>query len=493
MNAPPTRTAAESLEGIVTFVRRSLMFWKRATLIFLVVAMAAVPVVFLKPRIYKSETVVLYQETIRSSDITGGEPGGNENARRVGARLREMLLSRASLEPIVMDLPRYALIADRRGVVDAVDELRGHITFRAREGDTFEIGFEGQSPQEVQNVTRRLGDRIVADAASRRAEQAKALKEFLDAESERNKTTLRTNESELSRFLTLHPEFLPLTQPGAGKTMLPTAPAGSATLPPSATKDPVLYGLEQEAASIERQLRGSKGSAPASPAPAAPVENAEVAAARKDLADKLAVNTDKHPDVAAARARLRAAEAAAAKTAPPPPQVVEEKGVDRDSLEQRLVGLRRLISARRSGAASAVGSATPHLDTRGPAAVALEVEFRRLQREVEDLRERQRQLDDKQFKASITASSVMSDRNIQVSILDPAYLPAHPISKARSVTLATFLLAGLVLAVLVALISARLDDRIYERADLDLLELLPVVGVIPKDMRKGIRAKTARL
>jgi uncharacterized protein involved in exopolysaccharide biosynthesis len=481
----PTRTAAETVDAVVTFIKRSLAFWKRSTVVFLLVAMAAVPAVFLKARVYKSETVVLYQETIRSSDITGGE-GGGDNARRVGARLREMLLSRASLEPIVLDLPRYAQIADRRGMVDAVDELRGHISFRAREGDTFEIGFEGASPHEVQDVTRRLGDRIVQEAANRRAEQAKALKEFLDAESDRNKAALKTAEGNMGSFLALHPEFLPLTLPGAGKTAVPGA--ASALLPPApaGTKDPQLFAMEMEAASIDRQLRAARG-APVV-APQAPQESAELVAARKDLADKLAHFTPKHPDVVAAQARVRAAEAEqrklAAASPDPPPSGAKLSDADRENLETRLAILRRQIAVRRAGGPTAALAPVPSGSTvalgTGPTSVALEVEFRRLQREVEDLRERQRQLDDKQFKASITASSVLNDRNIQVSILDPAYLPAHPISKPRSTSLATFLAVGLILAILTALVSARLDDRIFQRADLEVLDMLPVVGVIPR-------------
>ena len=44
-----------------------------------------------------------------------------------------------------------------------------------------------------------------------------------------------------------------------------------------------------------------------------------------------------------------------------------------------------------------------------------------------------------------------------------------------------------VLAALVALISARLDDRIYQRADLEVLNILPVIGVIPRHVRRGSR------
>ncbi|HSO37038.1 MAG TPA: hypothetical protein VLT33_31150 [Labilithrix sp.] len=490
------KTAAETLEGILTFVRRSLMFWKRSILVFILVALAAIPGVFLKARVYKSEVVVQYQETIKSTDLTGGE-GSGENARRVGARLKEMLLARASLEPIVTDLPRYAAIADRRGMQDAVEELRGHISFKAREGDTFEIGFEGTNPAEVRDVTRRLGERIVQEAQSRRKEQGKATKDYLEAQSDQNKAKLRAADGALSSFLTLHPEFLPLTLPGGSAksvAALVVAPGGPA--PPPGTKDPVLFQLESEAKGIERQLRAASGAPPPAPAPAPASEGPEVAAARRDLAEKRAQFTDQHPDVVAARRRLALAIEADKKTATPPPPPPTGGGrlseADKDALEQRLAALRRSIQARRSGApppppvsvarpaGSAPGDTAPGGSAvPGSAAVAFEVEFRRLQREVEYLKDAQRQLDDKLFKADLNAGANTSDRNIQVSILDEAYLPVHPISKPRSTALATFLAAGIILAFLVALISARLDDRIYQRADLEVLDILPVIGVIP--------------
>ena len=491
------KTAAETLEGVLTFVRRSFMFWKRSSVVFLLVALASIPGVFLKARIYKSETVVQYQETIKSTDLTGGE-GSGENARRVGARLKEMLLSRASLEPIVADLPRYAALADRRGMQDAVDELRGHISFKAREGDTFEIGFEGLSPKEVQDVTRRLGERIVQEAASRRAEQGKATKEYLEAQSDQNKAKLRVADGNLSSFLTLHPEFLPLTLPGGGGKGLAVALAPSGLAMPPGTKDRVLFQMESEARNIERQLKaGSGGGAPA-PAPvAAPAEGPEVVAARKDLAEKRAQFTDQHPDVVAARRRLALAIEADKKAAVPAPVSAPPSGklseADKDALEQRLANLRRSIAARRAGLPTP-GATAPAPDGSSPAAipgspaVALEVEFRRLQREVEYLKDAQRQLDDKLFKADLNAGANTNDRNIQVSILDAAYLPVHPISKPRSTALATFLAAGLILAVVVALISARLDDRIYQRGDLEMLDILPVIGVIPR-ATPGVRRR----
>src|SRR5262249_24671463 len=108
----------EQFERAMTLLRRSRSFWRRGLAVFFVGICIVVPYVLTQPRSYRSETVILYQETIRSTDITGGE-GSGENARRVGARLREVLLSRASLEPIITDLHLY----DGSTQLDAVDEM----------------------------------------------------------------------------------------------------------------------------------------------------------------------------------------------------------------------------------------------------------------------------------------------------------------------------------------------------------------------------------
>ena len=497
--ARPTRTTREDVDRVGGMIRHGLSYWKRALLVFMVTALAAGPYSITRPRSYKSETVVLYQESIRSADITGGGgEGSSDSARRLGARLREALLSRASLEPIITDLHLYAGTVEKRGLVDAVDEMRKHVTFRAREGDTFEISFEGGYQDEVQEVTRRLGETIVKEAASRRSEQAKVLKEFVDAENERNKTDLKVKEGALANFLAVHPVF----KRAVGNEAL--LPAGSPTTP-SNPEEAALSALEARAARIDFQLRNAGKNPPSAPRPEAPKaappvpDSPEVIAARRDLGEKLAKFTDKHPDVLAARARLRTAEAAQAQAVAAAPTPAEPGGTnpepkanteeERETLRQQLAVLNAQIATRRAAARGASSAASAASAAATPTAVALEVEFRRLSREVIEGRERQRQLDEKQFKASITASSVMNDRNIQVSILDPAYRPTHAISKPRSTMLGVALAICLLLALLTMVISARLDDRIRERADLEQLDLLPVLGVIPRATSASTRKR----
>lgn len=496
-SAPTTR---DQIERGMLLVKRSLAYWGRALLVFVVGVALAVPFVFTRPRVFKSEEVILYHETIRSSDLTGGEGQSENTARRVGARLREVLMARASLEPIITDNHLFAKpgqTLDRRDLVDAVDDMRKRITFRAREGDTFEISYQGGTAQEAQEVTRRLGECIVQEAATRRSEGANALKEFLQKESDQNNAKLRIDEAEFAKFTSLHPALAARLQ---GQNPTPSGPQRAASTP----SDPILAGLESRAARIDRQLRAAAGQPPPPPKPVPvytpPPDSPELIAARKDLADKQARYTDKHPDVAAARTRLRTAEAAQAAAVAsaeaahaaavaaaqvhddPPPK----NAADEDALKKELAELQNQIAWRRAGltapkaGADASAPPAPSGEPQLGGDVALEVEFRRLQREVNEGRERQRQLDEKMFKASMTASSVMNDRNVTVSVLDPAYLPTGPISKSRTSLLATLLIVCAALAFGTALLFAKLDDRIYDSFDLNQLDVLPVLGSIPR-------------
>jgi hypothetical protein len=161
--------------------------------------------------------------------------------------------------------------------------------------------------------------------------------------------------------------------------------------------------------------------------------------------------------------------------------------MDEAALRKELASLDAQIAARRAKLATGAGvvvdaGARPASPRGANNPVELEVEFRRLQREVEDGRDRQQKLDQRLFRASIAASSVENDRNSQVSVLDPPYLPVRPVSKSRSMTLAGLLAVCLLLAIGTTVLSANLDDKIYDRRDLERLDVLPVLGAIPKQL-----------
>ena len=102
----------------------------------------------------------------------------------MGVRLRELLYSRASLEPIIHDLNLYPDRVIRGEPIEAIEEMRKAIAFKAElDGDTYVISFTGSS-----HCRRRTSRNVWVIASSseaerRREDKAKTLKEFLATES----------------------------------------------------------------------------------------------------------------------------------------------------------------------------------------------------------------------------------------------------------------------------------------------------------------------
>src|SRR5436190_14374370 len=144
-------TARDWVDRALTIARRALAFRRRAAVVFVVVATLGIVGAIKRQRVYTSETLVLYRETIRGSDL--GTEMGHDPARKLGMRLKEMLFSRTSLQQIIDDFHLYATLVRDRGYVDAVDEMRTNISFRVRDGDTFGLSFTADSPKVAQKVT----------------------------------------------------------------------------------------------------------------------------------------------------------------------------------------------------------------------------------------------------------------------------------------------------------------------------------------------------
>ena len=485
------RLARDRLDRMISILGRSLRFYRMALLTVALGGALSVVYAVKRPRVYKSETLILYRETIRTSAL-GEESVSGDPARKLGMRLKEMVLSRTQLQQIIEEFKLYPAIVDDRGYVDAVDEMRNHIAFRVRDGDTFGLSFEAGEPKLVQAVTARLAEALIEANSKHRVEQATVTKDFLDTESERLEGELKVKETELAKFLAAHPEFAKEGATGAMRQA--KAPIG-----PAAAKDPNLLALEREAARIETRL-GVPQRKPAGPIiESKPVQEAEadLAAAQRDLADKQAHLTDQHPDVLAARAHVKAAELRVQRVralesndpAPPPQEGLDEhERADLESALQR-INVEILTYRSRSRRAAAKPGVSDESESAQSAAganriVAIETEWTRINREVADARQRRIQLEDKQFKASIAASSVSSERNAQITIVDPATLPTHPAKPGRATVAGAGIMASLLLALGLALGRALLDDRIYDRVDIEKLDLLRLVAVVPRSTKR---------
>ncbi len=470
------RELDEQIDRFNAFIRRARRFWLAVPIALLVGAAAcAVFLLFVRKPTYKSEAVVLY-----SQRALPGEQLDTSGARNVPLRLRELLMSRSKLERVVKEFELYPDMRKKLGMIEAIEEFEKHIEFRAPGGDTFSIAFIGHSPQEAQRVTTRLAGLVIDQDAELRKSQARVARDFLTGEKSKTEAGLRAAERDLAAFMAEHPRFaLDVTPLATGAairatTAQPVANAGDVSahrvrqLGPGGT--PAL-GLGAPNTFGPRRIEPDSDLGRAT---------AAVAAARANLAEMNEKYTDAHPDVRAANSALQRAESrlsALEGTVGPDPLPQPAPAAPPAALSESRAPVVRREPNPQPRAASPPAS-------QGRAAsgdvVALETDWLKLTRAVTEARQRADQVEAASFKADIVASSEAGGRGLQMSVIDPAYLPAKPLPPGRTVIAAIFAAVSLLVGLLVACIRAVLDDRIFEARDapgaVELLVQVPHAG-----------------
>lgn len=492
MNEP--RTARDRLDRVLSIVGRTRRFVVPALVCLLAGSAIAFGYAMIRKRVWRSETLILYREGIKSTDIVGGEDQ-QDRAQKLGLRLKEMVLSRTRLEQIIKDEKLYKELLDERGMIDTVDEMRKHIAFAVKDGDTFGLSFEGEDPHKVQKVTARLADALIAENSRTHAEAAEVTKDFLDRERARLETELKGKETALAQFLAKHPEFAKETATtGANQAGTAIRAANAAKAASAGKVDPTLASLEREATRLQERLgmpvTHKKVAAEADPTLVAAKQEAEqdLRQAQKELAEKQAQFTEEHPDVRAAKVRVRVAQdklkrandaitaSLTAQQQKSAAQNDDEGYIDRGALENQLKRINdEIVEYKRHKA-----QAAPSESSVGSTVVALETDWTRLNREVADARERFGSLQDKEFKASMVESAAATGRTSEMVVVDPAFLPQHANKPGRTMIVGAGVAMSLVLALMLALGLALIDDRLYDRMDVEKLALLPLLGVVPK-------------
>jgi hypothetical protein len=270
-----------------------------------------------------------------------------------------------------------------------------------------------------------------------------------------------------------HPRFALDTTP------LATGAAIRATTTPATTAEPATPGRMTVFVPSRNAPAGT------APRPMVPVTvdadsefaraNAALAAARANLAQQLERYTPAHPDVRSATSAVERAESRleALAGAAPPRQTPAPAASGDTAPKPQLV--RRMVSA--PAPAKPATSATPPSEL-----VALETEWLKLTRAATQARQRQDQVVAALFKADIAANSESGGRGLQMTVIDPAYRPTRPEPPGRTLIAALFVAASLVIGVIVALIRAVVDDRIFEgrdaRGPAELLAEIPRPGTI---------------
>jgi uncharacterized protein involved in exopolysaccharide biosynthesis len=494
--------AREQMDRALAFGRRTLRFFWILAATLLVGALACGVFFLVKKPAYRSETVLLYSEPIRTAADT---PEAAANPRNTALRLEELLLSRSQLEKLIQ---RYDLYPDRvreYGIVDGVAEFKKHIQFRAPGGDTFSVAFEGTSAEQAQQVTQSLADTLIHEDTRLKAQQAKVTRDFLDLERKRTEKELQDAEQKLAEFMAKHPRFAldaVMLQPGTPVTGAAIRATMGQPAAPIANAPRLVYQRP-----VERRGNTSADRPAGAAEPSRPVDpqavrrageeraraEAALAAARTDLASKQAQFTDAHPDVREARAAVETAQTRLAALAPAAdsagtPRVQASEGGASAAPARPREGPRAARVSEGGWVRERGGDAKPAAARSEADLVALETDWATLTRGVNEARQRHDHIDAAFFKADVASSESGRDAP-QMSIVDPAFLPLRPNPPGRTTIAAIFLGLSLLLGGALMAVAAALDDRICNARD--AAQLGEVLAEVPMMNLKGRKAHVA--
>jgi polysaccharide biosynthesis transport protein len=453
--------------------------------------------------IYRSEEVLLYKPPPGASMVSQSE---GDVSRQLGARLKDMLFTRARLSVLIKEFNLYPDKVAEAGMPDAIDEIRKHLKFESSGGDAFRITFEDESPLQAQAVTARAAEMLLDVHRQLRTQDVVKAQQFFDVQKHQAEEALRKRESEFADFIGEHPEMAqvfgtgPMT-PGASLRAINADrnPGGS---------DSSLSSLEARASRLRE--RGSESpklekvstADPQTPPPDASLlaereaVQADLVAARRELAQKQKQFTSEYPDVRlaneaviAARERLRKIDetiAAAKKGTPvaPPADLSLPRAEDAPPSE---VTRRRLAALGKQ-----IAKARARMLERDPKRLAeLGTQMAELDRRVTEARDRLAVLQSKQFQASLQATLDLQDKSGELAVVDPAFLPARAERRGRVRTGALGAGAAMALAFGLALTSTFFSDRLRAGFDLARLGLPTLLVHVPSESRR--ERKRARL
>jgi len=481
-SAEDAQSASRELRRLIAVIKRAIFNWQPSAAIVALGLVLGVTVALTKKPTYKSETIILYRQGVRF-----GEEGGSR-VMSLGTRLEEMLMARNRLEKTLDELAIYQDVKARGGYVEAVEDFRKDIVWDAKATDTFSISYKGQDPKVVQKVTERLADSLIEENQRIRIEQSRTQSEFMSAEKTRSETDLKAKELQLATFLADHPEFaLDQAMGKEGASIRAQAQVDKAG-------DPALLALERQA---QRNRSVLTGVTPAPAVVAASLDPAleskrsaaqgAVQSAQQNLAEMKAKYTEQHPDVRSAQGRLGAAQSEAAKVESEVASALAARGQAptpsgdgaKDKMKTDLKRLEGEIASRKQQKTNDAPDPTDTVNR----VVALETDWAKLNRSVSEARDRMGIIERNFFRAQVEASSELGGYSDQVVVLDPAFVPTRPEKPGKALIVIIAAGAALALAMLVAVLRALLDDRIYE--ELDLARVAPVLAVVPKQGRRG--------
>lgn len=382
--------------------------------------------------------------------------------------IREILYSRPLLEAVQEFRPHSA--QGPQAPEQALEEMKRKVKVQVEGPDSFYITFEGEDRHRVTDVTNRLAELLVTQAAalsSRRVEEATG---FLQAELDRVHGRLREQEEKVRKYKQSAGTALPEYLGGNMKLYEMHVDRLQATTEKASNEQARRTAVQREIQELEQQGPLSAGeSSPGNP------QLDELRLKLKQLQTRY---TDQHPEVMHMQKEIGDLEKQGPSRLPAArrePSALQMRYLglkaEKEAIDQRLESYRR----ERQGLSSELA----RYEGRLASAPRHETSLASLMRDYETTRLQYEALLQKQQEAAMAERMEKEKQGVVFRIVEPASLPPAPLLPRRLRVVLVGLLSGLCLGLALALIAEQRDTSFEKAEQLYEFTTLPLLAVVP--------------
>jgi uncharacterized protein involved in exopolysaccharide biosynthesis len=428
--------------------------WQRryyAFSVFIAFLVIAVVAAFSLPTLYRSSATLLIESQQLPTEIAQ-DPGAGAIEQRI-SRIREKVLSRGDLIGLIEQYDLYPSERRSQPLSKIIDKMRKATSVGALQQDigqanpgqsnviALNMSFDYPDPVKAQEVLQSFASSFLRMDSDAVEDRASLTVRFLQDQAGKLQAEIQQIEGQITALKARN-----------GSALTPSAPMMLDTGSYSAQ----IVQLQNENRQLALQSRRPAG------------RDQQVAAAEAALTAARALYSDTHPDVIAARERLKALREAAS--------AMPDSG-DSSAIQEQIRANNDAIAQLRAQRDASVAKANAGLAGQARAPAILE-QASQLEDRATQLRGQYKEVADSLLKAQNSARMTGEQRGERLSLVEPANLPDHPNWPNRPLLIAAGAAAGAVLGLLLALAVEVLRRPLRSPVQIEGLGM-PVIGIVP--------------
>jgi polysaccharide chain length determinant protein (PEP-CTERM system associated) len=478
------RNGEIDLREIKRVLRR---FWWILPTTTILAGAIALAVTYVVPKKYTSSTVVLVEPPTVSKEVVPTLV--TEDLYHRLASMKEQILSRSRLQPIIEKLNLYADERDKKHMEDLVDKLRQSTDVSLmepmagsmdRQPPGFHVSVTFNDSRVAQQICTEITSMFMEQNATRRTQQANVTTQFLTQEVDEAKAKLDEQDAKLAQFKRQYLGSLPEEQQ-SNLSLL----TGLNTQLEAATQG--LSRAQQDKAFNETLLSQQEATLRAAQTGAQSQDTLEqqLIALQAQLADLLAKYTPEHPDVIKLKSQVEDTKRRMAAGAENKPATSANSATTRESPQiQQLRAKIRLDDVSIADAVkhqAQIQDQIRQLQGRVQASPMVEQQLKELTRNYQTASDMYNDLLKRQQNSSMVGELESKQQSETFRVLDPPSLPVNPSFPKKIVFLGGGGAAGLSLGLGILYLVALTDKAMYTERDVELCLKLPVLTMIPSE------------